>query len=179
MNSAAAVFSRHKNNKGFTLVELTAAIFIFSLVALFAANMIIHTIKVNERLRKRSELREQAWVALEFLAAHIKLANGYKITYYSQGSNSLLRLDLFINASAGAAEHNYVFTFARNSRRLNFGGLTSGLPGVNELSKNISDVKINIDESKKLMYITVIAEDGEESLTLDTSVSLRYIELRK
>lgn len=165
------------NKKGFSLIEVVAAIFIFSLAALFAANIMAFTVKHYNRLTARSELREEAWISIDFLAAQVKLAHGYIITY--RGGNTLRQLDLFITLLEGAPEHNYMFRFDRGNRRLDFGGVNTYEPGgVNELASGISDVSIVIDDENELMFIKVTAEKDGESITLDTCVSLRYKEPR-
>lgn len=166
------------NKKGFTLIEIIAAIFIFSLVALFAATAISFASNNFNRLKVRSELREEAWIALDFLTTQIKLANGYDISYRS--GNTLRQLDLYTSLTEGAPEHNYIFRYDRGKSKLDFGGINDYAPGgVNQLSSNISSLSIIIDDKTEIMHISVTAEDGKESLTLNTSVSLRYKELRQ
>lgn len=171
------LYTVNMNKKGFSLIEVVAAIFIFSLAALFAANILAFTVKHYNRLTTRAELREEAWISVDFLTTQVRLADGYRIIYRS--GSTLRQLDLFITLLEGAPEHNYMFRYDKGNRRLDFGGVNTYAPGgVTELASGISDVSIIIDYENELMYITVTAQKDGESITLDTCVSLRYKELR-
>jgi len=159
-----------KSSKGFTLVEIAAVIFIFALLSLFAANMVIYSIGSFNRLSARQEVMENAWVALDFIAEQVKYADGYKISY--RPGNTLRQLDLYTTLIPGAAEHNYVLYYNPSYYRMEFGG--------NELASGIKNVVVIIDDEKALMYITVFAESesGNEAVNLSTCLSLLYKEKR-
>jgi prepilin-type N-terminal cleavage/methylation domain-containing protein len=168
------------NSKGFTLAEVIAAVFIFSLAAMFAANITIFTSTHFRRLTKSFEQREQIWTALEFTVNQIKLCNEFRLRYYGESEGGTVRqIDLYTNPSAQETEHHYMLRYDNSQDMLSFGGAQGFSPGgVNELSVGITDMTIDISGDNSLMYITLTSDDGYKKVKLSSCVGIKYKKTR-
>ena len=154
---------------GFTLLEITVAMFLLSLAVFFSSSLLIYSAKTANRQAAAYESFENARVGLEFLTEHIRNASAFKFTTY-RNTDILQRLDLFTETISG--EHVYIFTFDRAGKRLNFGG-SIDYPftvGVNELAYGIESVEIFFDEGAGMLYYAVASADGGFALSGGTDV---------
>ncbi|MDR1688793.1 MAG: prepilin-type N-terminal cleavage/methylation domain-containing protein [Clostridiales bacterium] len=168
------------NNKGFTLAEVAAAVFIFSLAALFAANITMFSANHFIYLTRSFEQREQAWTALDFTVNQIKLCNEYRLRYYNESESSTIRqIDLYTTLYSSQDEQHYILRYDNSKDMLSFGGAQGFSPGgVNELSVGITDMTVKVNDDKSLMHITLIAEDSGKSISLSSCVGIKYKKTR-
>ena len=152
-------------NHGFTIAELTAAIFLFGLIALLSANIIYHTAVNHAQLSAREEALHEAQISIDFIVAQIRLANAYRIRYRS--GDTLLQLDLY-TALSGTFEHTYEIRYYEGGRRILFGG--------NEYASNIDVCTIAIDNG--LAYITLVSTVDGQSVEISTACNIKYKERR-
>jgi hypothetical protein len=160
-------------NKGFTIIQLIAAIFLFGVAALLAANILFFAVTNSRQLSAKNEALHEAQISLEFIVTQIRLSNAYRITTRNSGNLRDLGLYSVINTPY---EHNYLIQYQEGSRRLDFGGRNINMPEVNEYASNIDVCKIHIVED--LAYITVAATVDGQSVELSTAVCLKYKEKR-
>lgn len=142
-------------NRGYTMIELLAVLFIFTLLAGLSSRLLVFSSSWFERQQKSMELFDSGRMAVDFTVNHIKYAHGYKLRTLNN-KETLYQLELYITDNT---EHTYILRYDDKSKQLRFGGKEDYSQGVaNELSSGIEDIVISV--SAELMYITVTTEDG-------------------
>lgn len=140
---------------GYVLLEMTISLGLFSLILLSASAMIFSLANSNQRLVKNFDKLENIRLAQYFLEQQINCCD--KLTIETDKNFTMKSIATYIDDNP-----NHTFEF--DNKTIKFGGTSdNGTPFNNELSQNISDVKINYDEIKKLLYIKIIVEDFPEA----------------
>ena len=163
----------NKSNSGVTLLELTLALFLLGIVVFSAGNLLLYSANAGGRHVEKQESFENARIGLDFLLGHTRTANEIKLTAET-GTNLLKRIDLHTDTYDG--EHVYIFTFDKNTNRLNFGG-SKNYPftsGVNELASGLKRVEMFHDTEIDVLYFSVVVDDGDDEIVLNGGVDVRY-----
>ncbi|MCL1997036.1 MAG: prepilin-type N-terminal cleavage/methylation domain-containing protein [Defluviitaleaceae bacterium] len=170
-----------KNNrtKGFTLLELTIAMAVTTILLLGAINLSTYVATANARATVRQELFHHATISMEFLTTHISEAQS--IDLQTENNGTLQRIDMFINRNTPQA-HQRVINFrpvTPPNNRLMFGGQGVGL-GTQEVARYIADVEIIHDTNTQLLHITVTTEAsiGRFAVEVEPVVLYRAIDVR-
>jgi len=64
----------HHHKKAFTLVEMLVAVFIFSLIVIIVASMLVNAIRVQRYNLAHRELMDQTSFVMEYMSRHIRMA---------------------------------------------------------------------------------------------------------
>ncbi len=140
---------------GYVLLEMTISLGLFSLILLSASAILFNLANSNQILVKNFDKLENIRLAQYFLEQQINCCD--KLTIEIDKNSTMKSLATYIDDNP-----NHTFEF--KDKTIKFGGTSdNGTAFNNELSKNISDVKINYDEIKELLYIKIIVEDFPET----------------
>lgn len=140
---------------GYVLLEMTISLGLFSLILLSASAMIFSLANSNQKLVKNFDKLENVRLSQYFLDQQINCCD--KLTIETDKNFTMKSISTYINDNP-----NHTFEF--KDKTIKFGGTSdNGTPFNNELSQNISDIKINYDEIKKLLYIKIIVENFPET----------------
>lgn len=146
---------------------------IFILVIYSASNILIYTSHTSSRIHVTYELEQNARIAMEFLTSHIRGAQAIELK--TDIDNTLDTLWLYTNVGT-SDEHITTFKYDLDTERnwLMFGGRQPGniVGGTQELSRYISDIKIIIDESRKLLHITITTDTTIENTTVELNTPI-------
>ena len=90
------------NQKGLTLVELLAAIVIFSVIAIFATSILLNSIKTYAKINSDTVLRDEADIIMANLIKGIYTSKDSEITFIENISNNnyYLKQNTPVNGSA-------------------------------------------------------------------------------
>lgn len=100
----------NSKNKGFTLLEMLVAIFIFTIVVTVAASAIINIINVNRKSRELQTVMGNINLAIESLSRDIRFGSNY-----SCNNSTALYPDVATDCSGNGVEQ---ISLARNGQRI-------------------------------------------------------------
>ena len=133
------------NKNGYVLLEMTISLGLFSLILLSASALVFSLSNSNQKLVKNFDKLENARLTQYFHEQQINCCD--KLTIETDKNSTMKAIATYVNNAP-------LHTFEFKDEKIKFGGVSdSGTAFNNELAQNISDIKINYDEPKKLLYI--------------------------
>ena len=141
----------HKKNKngGYILLETVISFGLLSIILFSASVMVFNFANTSKRLIKNNSQLENIRLAHYFLVNQILCCDKLKIKTDQNSTLKNISMDIWDDKTKKYIEHH---TFAYKNSQLQFGGKTEkGEPYNTELAKNISDIKIDLDQQKKIL----------------------------
>ena len=165
--------------KGFTLLELTIAMAVTTILLAGAINLSSYVSTANARATTRQELFHHATISMEFLTRHISEAQGIRLL--TESNDTLRQIDMFINRHTPQA-HQRVINFRPATyphNRLMFGG-HGVAQGTQEVARYIANVEIVHNSYTNLLYITITTETSISrfDIEIEPIVLYRVVDIR-
>ena len=154
-----------KSKKALTLLEVTIALGVFSILSLGVMFIFYNTSNATGQLIQRQNYFEQSRRTVELLEINLQMATEIVLT--TDENNILTTLTLTQRNPSGNLE-NYEFHFIDHLQIFTI-GLRSP---ANEFARNISSIKIYPNQNKSYLYIHVTSSC--ETIVLQVSVDIRY-----
>ena len=165
---------------GFTLLELTIAMTLTSVMLVGAINLTAHVARVNARVTTRQELFHHATISMEFLTVHINEAMA--INLVTESNNTLDHIEFFNEHVLDENQNRIInyrpITYPNN--RLMFGGNRTA-PGTQEIARYIANVEVSHNTNEQLLFITITTEPSItrfdiliEPIVLRTAINVQH-----
>lgn len=155
--------NKKASNQGLTLLELTLALLLFSIVIFSSINITSFVLNRTIYIQEQNEQIFNANLAMNTIAIHMYEATSFELETMADGR--LHRLFLRNPDFDGTR----AIEFRRSEQELRFGGFTTRI-NTQVMARYIDDIIINIEGN--LMYIFVITE----AITLTRTIDIRHIE---
>lgn len=140
---------------GYIMLEMIISLGMISLIFLGTSAMIFNLSNLNHKIINGRDKLENVRLGQYFLSEQIRRTD--KIKIITDQNSTMKSITTYILIS-GEYKSNHTFSFKDNA--LKFGGMNdNGTSFNNELSQNISDIKINYNGPKKLLHIKITTEN--------------------
>lgn len=149
------------NRKGISLLEITIAIIIFSLIINIMLNVIGYVTDNVSRIVENNEVFSNGKLSIEFIQSEIERAT--YIDFYVYEDNSLEKIIIFKDEYKIYKEANIIYFYKEGngtrSNTIQFGGVSSSnVTYTNKFSEYIKNIEINLKEN--MICIEIITLDN-------------------
>lgn len=153
------IIKKYSGEKGVSLIELVAAVAIFSLVATVASGIFINAIKAQKAISAKQNVAENLRYAMEFMVKELRMAKAIDIS----SKNGVFNTIKFNNSASPVHEIIYSLSGDVIKKEDVTGGMGAQPISSGEVSITSLDFMINNWDSSAAPFITILIKAKAKS----------------
>ena len=164
---------RLRNQKGFTLIEMVAAIIIMSIMGTFSIQFLTGAAQTNRLVAGQKALVDDAKLAMEFMLRELRVASEgtTAITFTDTGSTASITFYKFSGLTVDTSTGPIIYSWSGTT-------LTRTTTATTNLATQVTDFSITETTTSGSKYYTfslTLAGSNGESFTLESGVRPRSL----